>query len=79
MYFGLIPKKTRKCDWLGYEAGLKTFPSPLGVVLGKCGKGKDGAFGERSKGQWFHVIIRCGLETEVWDEDGHDILQAYRV
>ena len=61
------------------KAGPKTFPSPLGVVLGKCGTGRDGASGERGKGQWFHAIIRCGLETEVWDGDGHDILQAYRV
>ena len=43
------------------------------------GKEKNGTFGKRGKGQWFHAIIKCGLETEVWDEDGHDILQAYRV
>ena len=79
MYFGLIPKKTRKCDWLGFESGSKNVSSLLRVELGKCGEGKDGAFGERSKGQWFHAIIRCGLEIEVWDEDGHDILRAYRV
>ena len=45
----------------------------------KRGKEKNGAFGERGISEWFYVIIKCGLETEVWDEDGHDILRAYRV
>ena len=43
------------------------------------GKEKDGAFGGRGISEWFQAIIKCGLEREVWDEDGHDILQAYRV
>ena len=79
MYFSFIPKKTGKCDWLGYESGSKNFSSLLRDELGKVWEERSGSFGERGRGQWFRAILRCGLETEVWDEDGHDILRAYRV
>ena len=32
------------------------------VELEKMWEEKNGAFGEGGKGQWFHDIIKCGLE-----------------
>ena len=47
--------------------------------LVKAGKRREWGFGERGISGWFYAIMKCGLETEVRDEDGHDIPRAYRV
>ena len=49
LYFGFIPKKSRKCDWLGFESGSKNVSSLLRVELGKVWEEKNGAFEERGK------------------------------
>ena len=54
--------RSRKCGWLGLKEGPKAFLRCCESNLKSVGEEKNGAFGERGKGQWFHAIIKCGLE-----------------